>query len=377
MKQNTFSAIKKLLKIFISLALFSIALILISYFLDNKVIKDIKEFTKSGTKVLYISEKKNYSEKPIELLKKYEVEYEYINSSNFSSIEKKKLTKIIRMKDINNVIVIYKDGKVLDTLHDFESNESLIKFFQKNGIFPEVIGKVDGILESVTEAINTDYTLIYLPYNYAEGVELQDEILNNICKKYKIKYKLINAYLLSEFQKEKINTILQVSKVENQIIILVKNNEIVGSIRNVYDEKAYIEELVSSKFIDLSKKSINYLDDYNVFNEIIKSQEKNIITIGRDDCKYCDDVIDKLNEIGNKHEINIYYINIGTIDSDLSIKIINKLKELEYSEGFTTPLTLIVESDKIIDYIIGASDEEYFVDVLIENGLIRGEQNGL
>ena len=88
-------------------------------------------------------------------------------------------------------------------------------------------------------------------------------------------------------------------------------------------------------------------------------------------------MIDRLNEIGNKYELIIYYINIEDIDSELSNRIKAKLQELEYSDGFTTPLTFITESNKIIDYIIGASDEEYFVDVFVENGLIRGEQNGL
>ena len=377
MNSNTFSAIKKIIKIFIILSVFSIALILISYFLDNKVIKDIKEFTKSGTKVLYITEKNKYSEKPIELLKKYEVDYQYINSSNLSSIEKKKIKKIINTKKIDNVIIIYNNGKIKDVLLDYESNESLISFFQSNDILPQVLGKVDGILESVIDTIKTDYTLMYLPYEYVAGIELQDEILKNICKKYKIKYKLINAYLLSESQKEKLNSILQVSKVENQIIILIKGNEIVGSIRDEYDEKSYVEELVNNKFIDLSNKSIEDIENYNKFEEIIKLPEKNIIVIGKNECKYCDDVIDRLNEIGNKYELIIYYINIEDIDSELSNRIKAKLQELEYSDGFTTPLTFITESNKIIDYIIGASDEEYFVDVFVENGLIRGEQNGL
>ena len=54
-----------------------------------------------------------------------------------------------------------------------------------------------------------------------------------------------------------------------------------------------------------------------------------------------------------------------------SIEISKKLSELGYSDGFTTPITLIVENNKLINYVIGASNKQYFVDIFSENGIIK------
>ena len=47
--------------------------------------------------------------------------------------------------------------------------------------------------------------------------------------------------------------------------------------------------------------------------------------------------------------------------------------EIGYTEAFSLPLVVIVESNKVIDYIIGNSEKSYFLDVFIENGVIKGE----
>jgi len=36
-------------------------------------------------------------------------------------------------------------------------------------------------------------------------------------------------------------------------------------------------------------------------------------------------------------------------------------------------MVLIVESNNILDYVIGNSTEEYFLDIFIENGVIKGD----
>ena len=47
---------------------------------DNSLIKDVKKFVEADIKVVYISSKENYKEYPIELFKKYEINYLYIDS---------------------------------------------------------------------------------------------------------------------------------------------------------------------------------------------------------------------------------------------------------------------------------------------------------
>ena len=171
---------------------------------DNKLIKDIKDYISTDIKVLYISNDDNYYDYPIEMFKKYDISYLYINSSKLSKFEKTKIEDIINSKYLSNIIVIFDNGKKIDAIIEYEDEQSLNMFLQHNELIPEVIGDNSKILENVNEVLNTDYSLIYLPYNNIQEMNKQDNILRNICEEYEINYKKIDAYLLSKSQKSKL-----------------------------------------------------------------------------------------------------------------------------------------------------------------------------
>lgn len=370
MKNNTFGIMKKILVTILFISLIVIFLFLLFFSKDNDLIKDIKEFIEKDTKVLYISDKSNYSEYPEKLLDKYNIKYLYIDSSKLSSIEKTKIEKIINSKYISNILVIFKNGEIVDAIIDYEAESNLNEFLQKYNIIPQVIGNIDGILDSIPKLIDTELSILYVPYKYIDGIGQQNEILKEISKRYKIRYKLINAYLLSFEQQEKLNSMLQISSVEDQIIILIKDKKIVGSIRGINKPNYYLDELYKYNLIEKVENYINEIN-YDKFNELISSDSKSIILISKDECRYCQNVITTLNSIIINYNIAINYINIGKLDSELSNNVEKKLVELGYSDGFTTPITIITESSKLIDFVIGPSDEKYFVDIFTENGIIK------
>lgn len=372
MKDNTFEKAKKIILYIFMFLIVAIFVVLLITTKDSQLIKEIKEFVKTDTKVLYISNKKEYKKYPLELLNKYEIEYLYIDSSTLDNFEQTKLENLINSKYLSNIVVIYKSGKVVDAIIDYEDKESLNKFLQKNNIIPQILGDVKGIQEDTLKLIDTDYTMIYLPYQYDEDINNQDDILFDIAKNNGIEYKKIDAYLLSNTQKEKLNKILKISEVENQIVILVKNKEIIGSIRDKKNYYEYLNILFDYKYIQNNKTDLKEIS-YNEFKEIILDTNKNIIVIGKEDCKYCDEVISTLEKILYNKEIYINYINIEDFESEVSKNIEKTLKELEYNDGFTTPITLITESNKLLDYVIGSSSEEYFIEIFKENGIIKEE----
>lgn len=111
MKDSTFDLVKKII-IWVFSAIIIIAFVtLLLLTMDNKFIKDIKEFLKTDTKVLYITDKDNYNEYPIKILDKYEINYKYIDSEKISSFEKNKIERIINNNDLSNIIVIFESGK--------------------------------------------------------------------------------------------------------------------------------------------------------------------------------------------------------------------------------------------------------------------------
>lgn len=370
MKDDTFINIKKILKVIIFLTIVMVFAILLIFSSDNKKISEIEEFIENDIKVLYIYDEENYSDYPINLLTKYEIQYLDINVNELNIFEKSKIKKIINNENLSNIILIYKNGEIIDKIINYESENELNTFLQKNNIVPKVIGDITGIIDSVPDLLKSDLSILYFPYEYVDGIEVQSEILEEIAKEYNSEYKMIDAYLLSSTQKEKLNSILQISAVEDQIIILIQNDKIIGSIRGINNKKEYLNKLKDYKFIDKIESYIEDID-YDIFEELINSQEKNIILIGKENCKYCDDVMSILNTLIINYNIKVSYLNIKNFDTELSKLTEEKLNELGYSDGFTTPITLIIESNKLLDYVIGSSDEEYFIEIFKENGIIK------
>lgn len=370
MNKSTDCKFKKILMVSFVLVLTIILAILLVITTDSKKIKNIKKFTSNDTKVLYITNKNKYLKYVVDMLDKYDAEYMHIDSSIISNIEKKKIQTIIDNNNITNIIVIFQDGKIKDTLLNCENENEINKFLQFNNIVPEVIGDNKNIISLVEKLLDTDLSLIYIPYEYVNGISEQDEMLKNISNNYNINYKMINAYLLSDVQKQKLNSILKVSPVDEQIVILVKDKKIVGNIRDRHTSVEYIEKLNELKFVQNKENYIKEIN-YDEFNNIIELNEKSVILIIKDDCKYCDELNKTLNSIIMEYGIKINYINVGDIDSELSKNVSNKLNSLGYNDGFTSPMTIMFESNKIINYVIGPSTEEYFVDIFTENGIIK------
>lgn len=369
MKNNTFDIKNKiyLIILFILLAVFSVLLVKIS---NDENTENIKDFIQNDIKVLYVSDEHNYSNYPIKLFKKYEIQYMYLDITNLTKFEQVSIEKIIKTKNLKKTIAIFNNGDLVDILIDYEDENSLNKFLQDHNIIPEVIGKNEGIIEDVKNLVDTDFTMIYIPYKYIDGMQDQDNILNDIAIEHNFNYKRIDAYLLSYVQQQKLNSILQISTVEDQIIILIKDKKIIGSIRGFEEKKDVIERLYEFNFISEKENSLNEID-YNDFKILLESNSKNVILISKNDCKFCDDVIKKLNSIMLNYNIEINYINISDFDDEIIFKIEKRLKDIGYTEGFTTPITLIIENNKILDYIIGTSTEEYLVDIFKENGIIK------
>lgn len=370
MKNNTFDIIKTFLMFVFVVFLITIFIVLLVVFSDNKVVDNIREFTKNGTKVLYFSNKEKFSNYPIELLEKYDIEYLYIETSDLSKFEQKKIRSIVDNNNIYNSIIIMENGEVKETLVDYNSDTDVLNFFQRNNIIPAIIGNTKDILENTKKLITSDLMLLYVPYNYNNLLLEQNKILTEITNEYNIGYSMIPAYLLSFNQQEKLNSILQISYVENQIVILVKNKKIIGSIRGYGSKSTYIEDLYKYKLISEIESYIQEID-YDILNNLVSSSESNITVITKNDCKYCESVLSTLNKIKLEYDISINLINITDFDSEIAKSIENKLTELGYNDGFTTPLTIITQSNKVIDYVIGSSNEKYFVDIFRENGIIK------
>ena len=370
MNSNTFELLKKILNIVVLVLLVAIFSTLLILTKDDKFVRSIKQFIKTDTKVLYISNSKNYNEYPVKLLDKYEIEYKYIDSGKLSKFEKNKIQKIVNNKDLSNIIVIFESGKIKDALLSYENNDKLEEFLTKNEVIPSIRENISGLVNKIIKAKESDSLILYLPYVYDESMDYQDNLLKDISKRYGINYKRMDAYLLSNTQKQKINLSLGLSDVEDQIVLFIKDKEIVDSLRGYNRKSKYINKLFENNYIENITNSLNEIG-YDEFSDKIGSNEKNVILITKDDCKYCNEVINILNQISSSNNLDIDYINIGAMDSEIAKEVEEDLKKLKYKDGFSTPLTIITEKGKILDYSIGLSSADFFKEMFTEYGLLK------
>ena len=368
-----YSIFKSLNKIFYYLAFIITIIVFFSLLFitrDNKLINNVKDFIEKDEKILYISNEKKYKNYPVKLFKKYDIDYLYVDSTNISKVEKKKLQKIINSTYLNNIIVIFNNGEVVDAIIDYKDEDALLSFLQTNLIIPEQIGDNSKIIDNVSSYLETDLTLLYLPYFYSEEEEALNEELETLSKNYDFKYKEEKAYYLSKTQKNKLNKILQISDVKSQIIILIKDKKIIGSIRDEQDVDNILDKLLEYKFVKEKTQKIISIN-YDNYLKLKSDGNKNIILLTKDECKECVELEDTLNELLDVYNINIFNFNIESFDSDNGKLIKESLKDMEYSDAYSAPIVLIIESDKILDYSIGPSKYEYFENTFKENGIIK------
>ena len=89
--------------------------------------------------------------------------------------------------------------------------------------------------------------------------------------------------------------------------------------------------------------------------------------IGSSDCSYCDRVKTTLGQISNQYQIIIYYLNASANLEAIS----KKVEELGVETGLSTPFLLIFEKGKALDYVVGPTTKELYVEKLTEMGVIR------
>lgn len=370
MNNSAFDLVKKIIIGVFSTIVVIVFVVLLLLTMDDKFIKDIKKFIKTDTKVLYITDKDNYNKYPIELLDKYEINYKYINSKKITSFEKTKLERIINNKDLSNIILIFESGKIKDALLRYDSKTELNEFLAKNGVIPNIIGDISGIKNKINNSLESEELILYLPYKYDDSIEYQNNLLKNISKQYNIEYEKIDTYLLSSTQHQKINALFDISDVEDQIVLFIKNKEVVGSLRGYNRRSEYINKLFELGYIEEVYNTLNEIS-YDEFKSKTEEENKNVFLIIKDDCKYCKETMSLLNQISSTNNLDIDYLNINDIDSDLATSVSEYLKSMGYRDGFSTPLLILTEKKKILDYSIGSSSLDFYEDLFKEYGLIK------
>lgn len=144
---------------------------------------------------------------------------------------------------------------------------------------------------------------------------------------------------------------------------------------------------------DLTSNSTDTSADYDVseFDEIkasdLSKESKNktiVVYIGRSSCGYCVQFVPILKSVQEKYNFTTKYIDIAKIidynsssisDQD-AYNLLTNMKTNSEQKGImeqfgSTPMTLVIKNNTIVDSIVGATDESTLTKLIEDNGFSK------
>lgn len=109
--------------------------------------------------------------------------------------------------------------------------------------------------------------------------------------------------------------------------------------------------------------------DIEEYLDLKEGSEASIIYIARPTCHYCQEMEPIVRNIVYEYGIEVNYLNTDELDDAGQSKLIKS--DDYFSEGYGTPLLLIVKDDEITDIQEGLSDKDSTIDFLKDNGFIE------
>lgn len=103
--------------------------------------------------------------------------------------------------------------------------------------------------------------------------------------------------------------------------------------------------------------------------EKLKGEEAAVIYIGRPTCGHCVAQKPIMENIAFEYDVTINYLNTDELDEEGINKLISSNDY--FSEGFGTPLTLVVKNNEIVDKAVGETSKADMVDMFKNNSIIK------
>lgn len=104
----------------------------------------------------------------------------------------------------------------------------------------------------------------------------------------------------------------------------------------------------------------DFKDEINVdkYLELIDGNSKSFILVARPTCSYCQLVEPIIKKLIKDKDLTVYYLNTDDFSDDDTANFISSNEE--WSEGFGTPMLLVVGNGKILDMVDQATDTAHY-----------------
>ena len=232
-----------------------------------------------------------------------------------------------------------------------------------------IISEFNKKMKSKTEQV------IYFGSATCGYCKLQTPIMKQLKSDYKLSYYYIDASKLNSKDKDKILKALDIEG-STPTIAIVKNNKVIDVNIGYMEGKEAVEFFKRNKMLDDDAiyKPEEHLKDINFdeYKELVGQDSKNVIVIGQTTCSHCIAVKPVINRIAGNYNITINYLNLTKMKQDEQKELVYNLKSIGYADAdnLGTPLTLIVQNNKIEGTIEGENPPSYFTRQFKKYGVI-------
>lgn len=230
--------------------------------------------------------------------------------------------------------------------------------------------KSEGVYETFKEKFNGENnSLIYIGRPTCGYCNLLTPSLEDMKERYDFDYTYINIDEISESVLNNILEDLQIKEIGTPYMVVVSSGKVIATQNGYADYDETFKFLQNNNIISSeSELLLNYIN-YSEYETLIKSKEKSIIVVGQSTCSYCVNAKLVFNDIVEKNNTEINYLNVSYLSEDEITKFISSFDYFG-TDTWGTPVTIIVQKGKIIDMIEGYATEEEYIEFFEENEVL-------
>lgn len=107
----------------------------------------------------------------------------------------------------------------------------------------------------------------------------------------------------------------------------------------------------------------------DTYLEYLAGESKKAILIARPTCRYCQIAEPIIKKIIKDYNVEINYLNTDGFEGDDTARF--TASDETFTNGFGTPMLIVVSNGKIIDKVDGLTDTAHYIDFLKSNEIIK------
>ena len=149
-----------------------------------------------------------------------------------------------------------------------------------------------------------------------------------------------------------------------------KNSSSSSSSNSSEDVSAIIERAQSESDAVKDEEKKEFISiDVSKYLELLSGSDNSLVLIARPTCSYCQIAEPIIQNIAYKYDIDINYLNTDEFEDDDEAKLVSSHEY--FSEGYGTPILLIVSNGDIVDKVDGLTDTENYIKFFTSYGFIN------